>query len=89
MVLAPTGVAARNAEGMTIHSFLHLPLGFYIPGMRVPGLFSLKPEQEQVVKTIDTIIIDEVSMVRCELLDMLTKSYVTIEIAKNLLAECK
>lgn len=70
VVLAPTGVAARNAEGMTIHSFLHLPLSLYIPGMRIPGLFSLKPEQELVVKTIDTIIIDEVSMVRCDLLDM-------------------
>lgn len=31
VVLAPTGVAAKNAEGVTIHSFLHLPLGPYIP----------------------------------------------------------
>lgn len=70
VVLAPTGVAARNAEGMTIHSFLHLPLTLYIPGMRVRGLYSLKHDDEQLVKTIDTIIIDEVSMVRCDLLDM-------------------
>ena len=35
VVLAPTGVAAKNAGGVTIHSFLHLPLGPYIPGMRI------------------------------------------------------
>lgn len=34
VVLAPTGVAAKNAEGVTIHSFLHLPLDPYIPGMK-------------------------------------------------------
>lgn len=34
VVLSPTGVAARNAEGVTIHSFLHLPLGPYVSGMK-------------------------------------------------------
>ena len=38
VVLAPTGVAAKNAEGVTIHSFLHLPLGPYIPGMIMMSL---------------------------------------------------
>ena len=69
VVLAPTGVAAKNAEGVTIHSFLHLPLGPYIPGMRMHKLYALKEEEIRLVNSVDLIIIDEVSMVRCDLLD--------------------
>ncbi|MDO4986330.1 MAG: AAA family ATPase [Prevotella sp.] len=69
VVLAPTGIAAKNADGVTIHSFLHLPLGPYIPGMRVANLYALNPYEIGVVKKIDIIIIDEVSMVRCDMLD--------------------
>lgn len=69
VVLSPTGVAAKNAGGVTIHSFLHLPLGPYIPGLRMPKLYSLKEEEIRVVNKVDLIIIDEVSMVRCDLLD--------------------
>lgn len=68
-ILSPTGVAAMNAGGVTIHSFLKLPTSIYIPGMKIPGLYSLKPEDIQIIKKIDLIIIDEVSMVRCDLLD--------------------
>ncbi len=69
VILAPTGVAAKNAGGVTIHSFLHLPLGPYIPGMRVQKLYSLNKEEIEIVKRVDIMIIDEVSMVRCDLLD--------------------
>ncbi len=69
VVLAPTGVAAKNAGGVTIHSFLRLPLGPYIPGMKMRNLYALKEEAIRVVNQVDLIIIDEVSMVRCELLD--------------------
>lgn len=69
IVLAPTGVAAKHAKGVTIHSFLHLPLGPYIPGMRVKKLYALKKDEINVVNLVDLILIDEVSMVRCDLLD--------------------
>lgn len=69
VVLAPTGVAAKNAGGVTIHSFLHLPLGPYIPGMRIHKLYALKEDEVTLVNRIDLMIIDEVSMVRCDLLD--------------------
>lgn len=69
VVLAPTGVAAKNAEGVTIHSFLHLPLGPYIPGMKNRKLYALKEEEIRLVNKVDIIIIDEVSMVRCDMLD--------------------
>ena len=69
VVLAPTGVAAKNAGGVTIHSFLHLPLGPYIPGMRMHKLYALNEEEIKIVSKIDLMIIDEVSMVRCDLLD--------------------
>ena len=69
VVLAPTGVASKNAGGVTIHSFLHLPLGPYIPGLKMSKLYALKDEEIRIVNMVDLIIIDEVSMVRCDLLD--------------------
>lgn len=70
VVLAPTGVAAKNAGGQTIHSFLRLPISPYLPNVKLKDLYSLEPEGITVVKHIDAIIIDEISMVRCDLLDM-------------------
>ena len=69
VVLSPTGVAAKNAGGVTIHSFLHLPLGPYIPGIKMRELYALNSEEVSLVNKVDLIIIDEVSMVRCDLLD--------------------
>lgn len=69
VVLAPTGVAAKVAKGMTIHSFLHLPLGPYIPGHHIQGLYHLNDIEKELIRKLDTIFIDEVSMVRCDLLD--------------------
>ena len=68
VVLSPTGVAARN-EGVTIHSFLHLPLGPYVSGMKKQKLYNLDANEIELVNLVDIIIIDEISMVRCDLLD--------------------
>lgn len=68
-VLAPTGVAAENAKGYTIHSFLRLPLTPFLPKHKIDPLVKLSPETEKVIKSLDIIIIDEISMVRCDLLD--------------------
>lgn len=69
-VLAPTGVAAENAEGFTMHSFLRLPLKPYLPQHKVlPNLYQLDEGGADVVRNIDILIIDEISMVRCDMLD--------------------
>lgn len=71
VVAAPTGVAARVAGGQTLHSLLHLPIAPYIPGMRLKGLFSLPEEGIYLVRHLDVLFIDEMSMVRSDLLDMI------------------
>jgi hypothetical protein len=65
IVLAPTGVAAIIAGGETIHSFF----GFPMEAMPVSSVGRLNKERMQVLRSVDTIIIDEVSMVRCDLID--------------------
>lgn len=77
IVLAPTGVAAINAGGSTIHSFFRLPLCPYLPD--IPELVneysmpqsrhSLKKDRIRLIRTLELLIIDEVSMVRADLLD--------------------
>ena len=69
IVLAPTGVAAINAGGVTIHSFFQLPLSPYLPGTSVKTMFSFGKEKRKIISSLDMIIIDEISMVRCDLLD--------------------
>ncbi len=69
VVVAPTGVAAKNAQGVTIHSFLDLPIDPYRPDLKNKKLYALSDEKIEVVRHIDTILIDEISMVRCDLLD--------------------
>lgn len=69
-VLAPTGVAAENANGFTMHSFLRLPLKPYLPQHKVlPNLYQLDDSSAEVVRSLDVLIIDEISMVRCDMLD--------------------
>ena len=72
VVLAPTGVAAINAQGQTIHSFFQLSLGPQVPGM-VQGekklYYRMSKEKKNLIKTLDLLVIDEISMVRCDVLD--------------------
>ena len=63
-VLAPTGVAALNVKGETIHSFFH-----FKPDITPEKAALLKPKKTEIYKKIDAIIIDEISMVRADLLD--------------------
>ena len=77
IVLAPTGVAAINAGGSTIHSFFLLPFCPYLPDVKelvteyqMPEHRSkFKKERLKLIRTLDLLIIDEISMVRADLLD--------------------
>lgn len=70
LVLAPTGLAAINVGGQTIHSFFGFKFGVLGPG----ETGTLNPNKIALVKHIDTIIIDEVSMVRCDLIDAMDRT---------------
>ena len=69
VVVAPTGVAAINAGGMTIHSFFQLTFSPYVPGAKVESKFDFSREKRRIIASLDLLIIDEVSMVRSDLLD--------------------
>ena len=73
VVLAPTGIAAINAGGTTIHSFFQLPLSPYVPGATFGGREQKKYQfgkvKRSIIKTLDLLVIDEISMVRADLLD--------------------
>ncbi len=67
VVTAPTGVAAINAGGVTLHSFFQRPFGPWLPG--TPEVHNMRKEKVKVLRNIDLLIIDEISMVRADLLD--------------------
>lgn len=67
-VLAPTGVAALNVDGQTIHSFF----GFK-PNVTPDKIRKISSQEGKLYKELNTIIIDEVSMVRADLLDCIEK----------------
>jgi hypothetical protein len=69
VVVAPTGVAAVNAGGVTIHSFFQLPLSPYVPGTAIRDRYDFSKEKRRIIRTLDMLVIDEVSMVRSDLLD--------------------
>ena len=73
IVLAPTGVAAINAGGMTIHSFFQLPLSPFVPDGSFQGptksKYQFGKQKKNIIRTLDLLVIDEISMVRSDLLD--------------------
>lgn len=71
VVVAPTGVAAINAKGSTIHSFFQLPFGLFIPGMHRTGgeIRKFSKTKIKIIRSMELLVIDEISMVRADLLD--------------------
>lgn len=83
VVLAPTGVAAINAGGVTIHSFFQLPMGAFVPDLQIPDagdqLFNnrqsllsnlhLSASKRELIAQLELLIIDEASMLRADTLD--------------------
>lgn len=69
IVVAPTGVASINAGGVTIHSFFQLPLSPFVPNATVRERYNFGKEKRKIIRTLDMLIIDEISMVRSDLLD--------------------
>jgi hypothetical protein len=85
VVLAPTGVAAINAGGATIHSFFNLPFGPFIPGTKkgfghgngneandkhsLIGRLKYNKDKREIIQSLELLIIDEVSMVRSDMID--------------------
>lgn len=84
-VVAPTGVAAINAGGVTIHSFFQLPLAPFIPETKGAGFqnndqevsnkhsllsrLRFNSDKKKVLQQLEILVIDEISMVRCDTLD--------------------
>ena len=72
IVAAPTGVAAINAGGMTLHSLFQLPFEPFIPGMEYRNSkerFNISATKRDMLKGLELLIIDEVSMLRADVLD--------------------
>jgi DNA-binding CsgD family transcriptional regulator len=72
-IVAPTGVAAINAGGVTIHSFFQLPLTPFIPTdaarKNLVGKIRMNSVRRKVLERLEMLVIDEVSMVRADLMD--------------------
>ena len=70
IVVAPTGVAAINAKGVTVHSFFQLSFAPFVPGTRQTNeFFRFSKEKINIMRSFDLLVIDEISMVRADLLD--------------------
>lgn len=73
VILAPTGVAALNAGGVTIHSFFQLPFNPFIPtesGRKfLAEEVKMNKKRQEIMQHLDLMVIDEISMVRCDILD--------------------
>lgn len=81
VVLAPTGIAAINAGGVTLHSFFKLPFRPILPddpdlstkGGRIFDFFKYRKEHRKILAEVELIIIDEISMVRADIIDCIDR----------------
>lgn len=73
VVLAPTGIAAINAGGVTIHSFFQLSFAPFVPETTLNSStktrYNYGKEKKNIIRSMDLLVIDEISMVRADLLD--------------------
>jgi len=74
VVLAPTGIAAVNVKGVTIHSFFEFPLRPMLPNDSGIKKFWKSAEKRKIIEKADTLIIDEISMVRSDMIDAIDHS---------------
>ena len=81
VVLAPTGIAAINAGGSTLHSFFKLPFhpllpddpNFSLKGGKLHSFLKYSSDHRKLIKEIELVIIDEISMVRADIIDFIDK----------------
>lgn len=81
VVLAPTGIAAINAGGVTLHSFFKLPFRPMLPddpdlstqGGRIFDFFKYRKEHRKILAEVELVIIDEISMVRADIIDCIDR----------------
>lgn len=88
VVVAPTGIAALNAGGVTIHSFFQLPFSSYIPTtdfknadngtyfetkQSITRHFKMQQSKQTIIRNLELLVIDEVSMLRADLLDAMNE----------------
>lgn len=79
VVLAPTGIAAVNVGGQTLHSFFKIPFKPLLPDdpdfspRRIRKTLRYSSQKVKLIKKLDLIIIDEISMVRCDIIDFIDK----------------
>ena len=89
VIAAPTGIAAINAGGVTLHSLFHLPFGSYIPDSQIPDGVNLSfqlttpsslirnlkmnSQKKALIREMELLIIDEVSMLRADMMDAIDK----------------
>ena len=73
VVLAPTGIAAINAQGTTLHSFFQLPFSPYLPGKGFVSAdrkyLNMSRQKKRLISALSVLVIDEISMVRPDMLD--------------------
>lgn len=71
VILAPTGIAAINAGGVTIHSFFQLSFAPFVPETTFNSSqthYRFSKEKRNIIRSMDLLVIDEISMVRADLL---------------------
>jgi hypothetical protein len=87
VILAPTGVAAINAGGVTINSFFQIPFGPFVPddsrlratatgtenSETIYTTFKYRDDKKEIIKNLELLIIDEISMVRADMLDVIDR----------------